>query len=175
VYSVQKQKDNQLRIVFMGGASNPRKAQDSTYVRDRPATPISPDILTFRYCSALTYRKYKHRFHISHRNVSGADVPLGTSIFGGAQHEMVSNQLNFGWANLVPGMPGANCLDGYAESCWDQAASTGARRPAQCIGRPRLSWRGSVPNVFRRSHLQPSRGGCGRRCWFSSTKTPAHS
>jgi hypothetical protein len=34
-----------------------------------------------------------------------------------------------------------------AGSCWDQAALTGARRPTQCIGRPRLSWRGSVPKV----------------------------
>jgi hypothetical protein len=58
-------------------------------------------------------------------------------------------------------------------SCWDQAALTGARRPTQCIGRPRLSWRGSVPKVLRRSHLQLNRGGCGRCFCFRSRKTAA--
>jgi hypothetical protein len=60
-----------------------------------------------------------------------------------------------------------------AASCWDQAALTGARRPTHCIGRPRLSWRGSVPKVLRRSHLQLNRGGCGRCFCFRSRNTAA--
>jgi hypothetical protein len=60
-----------------------------------------------------------------------------------------------------------------AASCWDQAALTGARRPTHCIGQPRLSWRGSVPKVLRRSHLQLNRGGCGRCFCFRSRNTAA--
>jgi cellulose biosynthesis protein BcsQ len=41
--------------------SNPRKARDSTYVSDRLATPISPDILTFRYCSASGTFRYRNQ------------------------------------------------------------------------------------------------------------------
>jgi hypothetical protein len=87
---------------------------------------------------------------------------------------MVSNLSVSGWQTKDLAWLDEILLKRQTESCSDQAALAGARRPTQCIGRPRQSFRGSTPKVLRRSHLQLDRRGCGRCCWFNSTKIAAH-
>ena len=117
---------------------------------------------------SLTYRKYKNRFHLARGMLRVAFDPIGNMKY----RRRTQNEWPVTRRIPVGGQRAGKILLRRAGSCWDQAALTGARRPTQCIGRPRLSWRGSVPKVLRRSHLQLNRGGCEPFfCLRSTNKT----